>query len=293
MGSTEEGWTVKVTHKSKSKSNGAPPAVAPPSAVSENPVPKSEDEQRLDVVNEEIAKLAAQRIELEAQLARIQKQLAELSVCQANYADEKTLLERRIERQQTLEAIKNSTVNPKSGCPPAPASRPDSHEFPPLSDVGQSANKGGNFLMALNSSAPALPRLPAAPVETPTPEFQPGTVSFKILLKTLAEQTSETVENPTLGEGHAFSFHFPCVSLTPDATKFVKTLAAREFTQGQLIQHCMDAREVLLTTTTPIKCNMKVFSFIRLLAKDFTHTYEFHDTFKVTMEVYFTPPQKK
>jgi len=301
MDSTEEGWRVPVSRKSQKsqksqKSHDAPSAVAPPTAVSEDPVSKSEDEQRLDVVNEEIAKLTAQCIENEAQIARIQEKLAELCVLQADYSDEKTLLERKIMRQKDLLKFKNNPgVNPKSVLEPAPASRrPDPQEFPPWSEVRQSANKCGSFLKAFNSSPPApTPASPPAPTPVPTLEFLDETVNFKTIITTLAGMSGETVENPAFGEGRVYSFHFDWVSLTQDGSKFVETLAARAFTHEQLIQHCKDAREILLDVNTPIKRYMKTYSITRLMAVDFVHSYQFRDTIKVTMEVYFTPPQKK
>jgi hypothetical protein len=295
---TKEGWCVSVSRKSQKsksqKSPDGPSAVAPPSAVTEDPVSKSEDEQQLDLVKEKIAEIDAQRIEHETQFARIQKTLAELHVLRANYSDEEALLKRKIARQKDLLKFENNpNVYPKSGCPPAPASsRLDPQEFPSLSEFGQSGNKGGSFLMAFNSSAPA-PTPASPPAEAPTPKFLPETVDFETIITTLARKTGETVENPAFGEGREFCFYFPCDSLTPDSREFVETLAAQGFTKVQLIQHCKDAREVLQTVNTPIKRFVKIYSIIHLSAKDLTHSYQFRGTIKVTMQVYFTPPQKK
>jgi hypothetical protein len=255
--------------------------------VTEDPVSQSKDEQRLDVVNEEIAKLAAQCVENEAKIARIQEELAELDVLQANYSDEKTLLERKIMRQKNLLKFKNNPgVNPKSVLEPASArDHPDPQEFPPLSEFGQSANKCGSFLKAFNSSPPA-------PTPVPTPKFLPETVDFKTIITTLPGMSGETVQNSAFGEGRVYNFNFSCDSLTQGGSKFAETLAARAFTHEQLIQHCKDAREILLDVNTPIKRYMNSYSIIRLMAKDLTHSYEFRGTIKVTMEVYFTPPQK-
>jgi hypothetical protein len=290
MDTNEKGWCVSVSRKSQKsksqKSPDGPSAVAPATVVTEDPVTKSEDEQRLDLVKGKIAELDAQRIEHEAQIASIQKKLAELCMVLGNYSDEETFLKKKIKRQEELQKFKtNPGVNPKSVLEPAPAShRPDPQEFPSLSE-------GRSFLKAINNAAPApTPASPPAPTPDPTPKFHPGTVDFKRLLTTLAGMSGETVTHLALGEGHAFTFNFPYVSLTPDATKFVETLAAHRFTHKELTQYCKDAREILRDVITPIKPLMTFYSTIHLMAKDFAHSFVFRGIIKVTMEVYFTPP---